>query len=434
MARHLLGVAVLTCIVAACSSTPLDPSYEQGSTEESVGSVNLPLLTKTSDAVYRLNKAVFTITGATLAVPRVVKPLPDVEIHSEKLPVGSYSITLAKGWVLEKRGAADKVFVPVPAELVTPTPLTFDVDGFTPADAFFGFVTTGGDVMLGDGSVNIRIGVSDCHDYDVYMAALGELTARCLGTVDPRAYLVSKDGVMSPSFEKCEREDLLQNIRQLLSLQHRVARLPFVKQCMVGRYNVALQGFLQSGIEVCPLWKKDQVVNPITPEVIGKIEGLLPKLPSEDQAFPRGVMESLKENSIYSVGFATDPPGQKCDGAGDCATRCAAAFPGFVVAAGPSADSLLTDPPAWQLETTYTTSLLDPYLKAGYYHPMSYYLGTPGVSFGEYARFDPCGGQSCVPEQCSYYDGMHRKTPLQRDCLDLSNPDTCVSYCGPPLP
>ena len=99
-----------------------------------------------------------------------------------------------------------------------------------------------------------------------------------------------------------------------------------------------------------------------------------------------------------------------------------------------SAESVVTDPPAWQLETTYRSVAADPYLKAGYYHPMSYYLGTPGVSFGEYARFDPCGGELCPPEQCSYYNGMHRKTALQPDCLDPSNLDTCVSYCGEDLP
>jgi hypothetical protein len=421
--------------VAACSSTPLDPSNEQGAAQESVGSVNLPLTTKVGEVVYRLNKPAFTITGAALPAPRVVKPLPDIEIHNEKLPVGSYSILLAKGWVLEKRGPADKAFTAVPAQLVTPNPLTFDVDGFTPADAFFGFVTTGGDVTLGDGSVNIRIGVSDCQDYDVYMAALGDLTARCLGTVDPRAYQVSKDGVMAPNFEKCEREDLLRPIRQLLSLQHRTARLPFAKQCIVGRYNAALQKFLSSGIEVCPLWKEPEPINPITPEVIAQVESELPKLPTEDAPFPRGLMERLKVNSIYGVGFESPPPGQQCDTPASCATQCAVAFPGFVLPGDPlSAESVVTDPPAWQLETTYRSVAADPYLKAGYYHPMSYYLGTPGVSFGEYARFDPCGGELCPPEQCSYYNGMHRKTALQPDCLDPSNLDTCVSYCGEDLP
>jgi hypothetical protein len=436
MARHLLGVAVLTCIVAACSSTPLDPSFEQGSTEESVGSVNLPLLTKTSDAVYRLNKAVFTITGGNLTVPRVVKPLPDVAIHNEKLPVGSYSISLAKGWVLEKMGPADKAFVAVPAQLVTPNPLTFDVDGFTPADAFFGFVTGSGDVMLGDGSVNIRIGVADCKSYDVYMASLGELTASCIGTIDPRAYSVGKDGIMSPNFASCQNGDelLMRSIRQLLSLQHRIALLPFVKQCMVGRYNVALQKFLNSGIEVCPIWKKERVLNEIDEGVIIKVESALPKLPTESQDFPQGLMETLKENSLYTVGFETDPPIQRCTSPANCAVQCASVFPGFVVGDTIGEEGVMTDPPAWQLETTYTSEALDPYLRVNYYHPMSYYLGTPGVVFGEYARFDPCGGEKCDPEQCSYYDGMHRKTWLQKHCLDYSNIDTCVSYCGEALP
>jgi hypothetical protein len=67
---------------------------------------------------------------------------------------------------------------------------------------------------------------------------------------------------------------------------------------------------------------------------------------------------------------------------------------------------------------------------------MSYYLGTPGVQFGEYARFDPCNGKvaGCGPEVCTYFNGSHIKTPLQPDCLNDNDINTCVSYCGLPLP
>lgn len=431
--RYLLGVALLTSVVAGCSSSPLDPSSEQGVAETAAGSVNLPLTTTVGEVTYRLNKAVFTVSGEALgASPRTVKPPPDTAVHNEKLPVGSYSILLQKGWVLEKAGPGEK-FAAVAAQLVTPNPLAFAVDGKTTADAFFGFVTTSGDVTLGEGSVNIRIGVQDCTAFDSYTASLGELTARCLGTVDPRAYQVSKDGVMSPSFQSCVNGDekLLRSIRALLSLQFRTARMPFVKQCIAGRFEAYQQKFMDSGVSVCPIWKKDRIVNPITSEVIAKVENELPKLPTQDLAFPRGLMESLKENSIYSLGFEQTPPGQKCTTPAECATVCAGAFPGFVI--GVQSDtSVITDPPAWELETTYGSAASDPYLRLNYYHPMSYYNGTPGVQFAEYARFAPCKG--CDAEMCSYYTGIHTKVRLQKDCLDPNNPDTCVSYCGPPLP
>src|SRR5690242_14393605 len=226
MAKHLLGVTVLSLVLAACSSTPIDPSNEQGSTEEAAGSVTLPLTTQVGDITYRLRTATFVITGETLATGRTVKPLDDAQFHVEKLPVGSYSILLKPGWVLEKRGAAEKAFTAVKAELVTDNPLSVEVDGKTVADAFFGFVTTSGDVTLGDGSARIHIGVQDCSSYDSYTAALAELTVQCLGTLDPNNYGVTKDGVLAPRFQECTMADpkgqnRMRSIKQLLSLQLR---------------------------------------------------------------------------------------------------------------------------------------------------------------------------------------------------------------------
>src|SRR4051794_16775074 len=101
MVRHLLGVALLTVIVGACSSAPIDPTTQQGSTESELGSVSLPLSTTVGDTSYRLYPATFTITGPALGgKPRVIKPLITEVVHNEVLPVGSYSIQLEQGWVL----------------------------------------------------------------------------------------------------------------------------------------------------------------------------------------------------------------------------------------------------------------------------------------------------------------------------------------------
>lgn len=437
MVRQLLGVALLTLVVGACSSSPLDTSGEQGSgvIEGDAGSVSIPLTTKTADAAYRLNSATFTITGPALAgKPRVIKPLPDVEVHNEVLPVGSYSIQLEKGWVLEKKGAADKAFVAVTAQLITPNPTSFTVTGKEVADAFFGFVTTNGDVALGNGSVNVRIGVQDCTAYDSYTAALGALTADCLGTVDPHAYSVNKDGFLTPKFDSCPNDkSKLSKIRQLLSLQQRSARLPFAKQCLAGRFEVAQQALAKTDIAVCPSWKKQRVVNPITEDTLVKVEAGLPELPAADTGQPLRVLELLKENSLYSVGGGQGG-GKSCQTPADCAQLCAAAFPGFVIGVS-GGEGVLTDPIAWLLDTTYDTKSADPYLRATYYHPMSYYGGVPGVVFGDPARAVPCEDPAlCPAELCSYYAGSHIKTKLQLDCLVPDDPDTCASYCGPPLP
>lgn len=434
MVRQLVGVALLALIAGACSSSPLDTN-EQGVEVAQTGSVNLPLTTQVGDTAYRLNLATFTITGPALGgKPRVVKPPADEPVHNELLPVGSYSIQLEKGWVLEKRGPEAKVFTAVAAQLVTPNPLSFDVTSKGAADAFFGFATTSGDITLGNGSVNIRIGVADCSSYDQYMAALGELTADCLGTVDPRAYEVSKDGIIRPTFNECKVNPAkLIPIKQLLSLQLRTARLPFAKQCISDRFAVAQQKFLQSGVNVCPTWKFAQYDNEITDKTIDTVLRVgLPELPAGDDVRPDPkLMDLLKQRSIYRVQL--DTPGQKCETPGNCAQVCAAAFPGFVTAV--TGETVTTDPTSWLVDTVYPNgATTDPYLRAGYYHPMSYYGPLPGAIFGEYSRFEPCGPLvSCNPELCSYYAGSHIKTFLQKDCLDDTDVATCVSYCGPKL-
>lgn len=440
MVRQLLSVALLTVIVGACSSAPIDTGGEQTSNvdDSTAGSVSIPLTTSLGDTFYRLNLATFTITGPALAgKPRVVKPLADTPVHTEALPIGTYSIQLEKGWVLEKRGADGKTFSAVSAQLVTPNPLSFEVTGKSVADAFFGFVTTSGEVALGNGNVNIRIGVQDCAAYDSYTAALAELTAECQGTVDPRLYSVSKDGLLTPAFDKCPNDNtgtILTKIRQLLSVQQRTARLPFAKQCIAGRFEVAQTKFAASGVKSCGVWKKTRVVNPITADVLVKVEAGLPKLPAQDTGRPLAVLEQLKENSYYDVSLGNDAGA--CKTGAECAAVCASAFPGFVLTG--EGNTVLTDPIAWLLDTTYKSKASDPFLRATYYHPMSYYGPLPGVLFGDYSRYEPCGPNAadplCVPEQCSYYAGNHLKTFLQKDCLDPANIDTCVSFCGPQLP
>lgn len=431
MVRQVVGVALLALIAGACSSTPLDTS-EQGVAEAQTGSVSLPLTTQVGDTQYRLNLATFTIIGPGIK-PRVVKPPADEPVHNEVLPIGSYFIQLEKGWVLEKLAPGAKVWAAVPAQLVTANPLSFDVTTKGPADAFFGFATVSGDITLGNGSVNIRIGVQDCSSYDQYMAALGELTAECLGTVDPRAYEIN-NGVIRPTFSECPGNPAkLRSIKQLLSLQLRTARLPFAKQCISDRFAVAQQKFLSSGVTECGKWTFAGYVNEITDKtIITVIRQGLPELPAPDDVRPDPkTMELLKQQSFYRVQM--DTAGQKCETPGACAQICAAAFPGLVQSA--DGESVITDPTGWLVDTLYPNGAsTDPYLRAGYYHPMSYYGPLPGALFGEYARFEPCGpGVSCSPELCSYFAGSHIKTFLQKDCLDPTNVDTCVSYCGPKL-
>jgi hypothetical protein len=446
MFKQLLGVALALLATCACSSTPSDPNAGN----ENTGSVSLPLTSVVGAVNYRLSSAKFTISGAPLSTPRVITPAPDLAIDTEKLTVGHYSVLLANGWVLERKGAeAGAVFKAVPATLITPNPTAFDISLGQTVNAWFIFETGDGDVGLGQGNVNVRIGVQDCTSFDAYESALATDTVDCLGTISPDSFSVNADGILKRNFTSCPLDPTrLRPIDSLLSLQFRTARLPFAKECMAGRYAKFQASFAQSGVTQCPVWKKDRIVNPITADVIDRVIPLLPKLPAEDNGqtvgangAPLPFLAPLKQNALYTVAFPNAPPGQKCGTAAACAALCAAGFPGFVLGTS-DATTVLTDPPAWLLDNSYPSTTSDPFLRPGYYHPMSYYGGAPGTVFADASRACPVQGSAlggvaaqgvpCTPETCSYFSGIHVKYPLQLDCLDPTNFSTCVGYCAPP--
>ena len=195
-----------------------------------------------------------------------------------------------------------------------------------------------------------------------------------------------------------------------------------------------MRSFADSAVRECPAWHKDRAVSPIDERVIDNVTRLLPnedalKASAVKTAFDASALDALELKNIYRVSFSD--AAARSEEASSSAVECAGGFQGFVLEAqGPSA--VLTDPPAWLLDTTYPSASVNPYFRPGYYHPMVYYGGIPGVAFGEANRYRPC--PYCQPETCAYYAGLVLKTQLQLDCLDPDDWDTCVSYCGPKLP
>jgi hypothetical protein len=302
----------------------------------------------------------------------------------------------------------------------------------------------------------------DCAIYDSYLASLAELTVQCRGRLDPRDYAVSGDGALQPVFSSCSSdESKLAKIRQLLSLQRRGDRLPRLAECMVDRVTASQRELTERGLS-CPTWQRSRVINPIDAATTSVVGAALAALPAAGEAALQvavpgitrsslttlesefdelrapadhlNIFDLLEENSLYVV---SQSDAQSCGSPAECAAVCADAFPGFFIGIK-GQEEVVTDPIAWLLDTTYKTKAQNPYLRPLYYHPMSYYGPLPGMLFGDYARFEPCGPNSadplCGPEQCSYYAGNHLKTFLQKDCLDPADVDTCVSFCGPPLP
>lgn len=279
---------------------------------------------------------------------------------------------------------------------------------------------------------------TECRAYDQYTASLATLTVDCLGTIRPDDFRVNAEGALERAFTTCPRDaSRLTAIDSVLSLQKRTAMLPNARECFAGRYADFLRSFADSGIEACPAWSKESTVNPITASTTDAIIPTLPapdalgftaKLKDDAQAFL--VPEALEEKHLYRTAFEAAATPEVSDEAGASAVKCAGGFAGFVL--GHDGDVVLTDPTAWLIDTVYMSASYDPYMRPGYYHPMSYYGTLPGALFGNANRYRPCPG--CAPEFCSYYAGGHIKTPLQLDCLDPNDWATCTSYCGPKLP
>jgi len=301
-------------------------------------------------------------------------------------------------------------------------------------------------------SVDIECAAVDkCAAYNVYMADLGELTANCRGRIDPRDFSIDRLGNLVPNFDTCVTKAPITPILQHLSIQNKLqleqkaGREPLARACIGTRFAQALDKFSSRGVQTCPTWSLDHVVNPITDEVIKQVTAELPQANSDGVLMgdvPQDVIDALKIKHVYNVSFNGPAPSQQCKDATDCAQACAEAFAGFVMGPVPGAvGQVLTDTTSWLDTTVFVDVSTDKYLRGTFFHTMSYYLGAPGVQHGDYNRYvscDPASGGTCdgsAPESCSYYvgnvpNGFHKKTQLQPHCTDWTNINTCTTFCG----
>jgi len=317
----------------------------------------------------------------------------------------------------------------------------------------------------------------DCSSFDSITAALGELTADCRGTVDPRDYVIAADGRIAPAFDSCPldandpQRSRMVRILQLLSVQH-ASDLPQVVECTAGRFKSLKDKFVARGIDQCPTWSNKKVLNPPTPDLIKQLSPLLPELIDEEPvtfkepfvAPPE--LSALKIKSTYTVTPAAGA-NQRCGTPAQCAAACAEVFPGFVSPSIPGValpdDMVMVDPDSWWDEELYD-DMADPdpnNMNAAFYHQMGYVLPTPGQKYGAQARWNPCNAPGadgttaplvagggivnstlCQSEKCNFWAGgsasnpSYIKTKLQQWCVNYKDPTTCLSYCGtrPPPP
>jgi hypothetical protein len=107
---------------------------------------------------YRLAVGSFAIAGATTMTVNAEDHLPEAFIN-EILPTGSYTVTLADGWQLQR--FVDGSFVNVDASLVSANPASFTVTEGQTTDLAFQFQSGGDTVVVGTGLLKLSVVVSE---------------------------------------------------------------------------------------------------------------------------------------------------------------------------------------------------------------------------------------------------------------------------------
>jgi hypothetical protein len=252
---------------------------------------------------------------------------------------------------------------------------------------------------------------------DALLAALGSLTLDCLGTVNPSTYLISKSGVLFRNFSKCvvkgSNEDTVKAIDAILGVANSEQGK---KDQLMAHYVTTWKNYQQKfpeGINVCPVWKKEKVLNPPTWESV------------KQHSNGNGIG---KEGYVYTVSDE-----QQCKGDPKCevahALACAGGFGSQFLIGGNVKNSTVTVDPAWWLTRyEYETDAANPFMMPGYYHAMSYYGDLPGSFYGAVQR---------EGESCSQYDASSAKHYTDRKLvgIDCGGGWVCMTYCMvPPAP
>ncbi|MEX2125372.1 MAG: hypothetical protein WD795_15875 [Woeseia sp.] len=249
---------------------------------------------------------------------------------------------------------------------------------------------------------------------DTLLAALGEATLACLGTVSTTAYRVNSARVLERSFDACTTRDTraLEQIDRLLGVQHsREARQDRLSERYAQVWKKAARVFPSRAIEECPDWELLHVIDEPTLERVASF------------ASKEGAAKIGKEYRWYKVSS------EQCGSNGFCAVfqamLCGAGFSNqFIVWTDPFSSSVVVDP-AWWLTTYEYGSDRDPenpFKAPGYYHPMSYYGDPPGSMYAAIQR---------EGEACSRWSETAQKHYTDRtlQALDCGGGWECACYC-----
>jgi hypothetical protein len=153
----LLGCATIGAAVGCTIQAAPD---ETQTPEAGVGTVSLDLRgTAPNGNVYRLRNASFAIsTNPPITLSSDGANL-DAPVISTQLAVGNYTATLANGWILERQTGT--TFGQVNATLVSSASQMFGIVANQTTSLNFQFSTNGQVVNVGNGTLNITVGITE---------------------------------------------------------------------------------------------------------------------------------------------------------------------------------------------------------------------------------------------------------------------------------
>ncbi|WP_438040809.1 hypothetical protein [Sorangium sp. So ce128] len=156
--RHLRQFFVCSVLAALAMQVGCGAETPDGVGQASeVGSISLALVgTSVTGATYRLSNAWFELHGPT---NRLVDGSIEAPVITEVLPVGHYDVYLEPYWVLERWTGVG--YQPVQAVLTSPNPLQVFINEGTTSTVVFQFRADDELVSVGQGSIDIVIGVDD---------------------------------------------------------------------------------------------------------------------------------------------------------------------------------------------------------------------------------------------------------------------------------
>jgi sugar lactone lactonase YvrE len=154
--RMAAALVLATMHVAACSKGGSGPEGDNAG--KGSGTFRMALSATANGHTYHLRHASFSISGST-TVTLNTDTEPDTAALIATLVVGSYTVTLAPDWSLERADPSGPV--QVSATLTSPNPVAFDITSGATTSVSFGFATDGQVVAIGQGMVAVSVNVTE---------------------------------------------------------------------------------------------------------------------------------------------------------------------------------------------------------------------------------------------------------------------------------